>query len=145
VQEFDLLSQRIHPAASRVEKLAADTPAAFVALDVPAIGGEVLMDAPFAQRRDRLAALDLGPVRLTPVASGRDGAGQWLTGASEGVIAKRADAAYLPGEPRVAHRYALPGFVSAGAHVHLHGRRLRPPTPRSTRAGCAHRRASRGR
>ena len=98
VQEFDLLSQRIHPAASRVEMLAKETPAAFVAFDVLAIEDEVLMDRPYAERRDRLAGLDLGPVELTPVAEDRDGAGQWLTGASEGVIAKRAEAAYLPGE-----------------------------------------------
>ncbi len=97
-QEFDLLSQRIHPAASRVEKLAGETPAAFVAFDVLAIGDEVLMDLPYAERRERLAALDLAPVQLTPMADDRDEAGQWLTGASEGVIAKRAEAAYLPGE-----------------------------------------------
>ena len=98
VQEFDLLSQRIHPAASRVEKLARETPAAFVAFDVLAIGAEVLMDEPYTGRRDRLAELDLGPVQLTPVAEDRDGARQWLTGVSEGVIAKQAGAAYLPGE-----------------------------------------------
>ncbi len=98
VQEFDLLSQRIHPAASRVEKLAKETPAGFVAFDVLAIGDEVLMDEPYAERRDRLAGLDLGPVELTPVAADREGAGQWLTGVSEGVIAKQAGAAYLPGE-----------------------------------------------
>ncbi len=98
VQEFDLLSQRIHPAASRVERLAAETPAHFVAFDVLAIGDEVLLDLPYAERRGRLEALDLGPVELTPVAADRDDAGQWLTGASEGVIAKRSEAAYLPGE-----------------------------------------------
>ena len=98
VQEFDLLSQRIHPAASRVEKLAGETPAAFVAFDVLAIGDEVLMDQPYAERRHRLTQLDLGPVDLTPVAEDRNGAGQWLKGVSEGVIAKRAEAAYLPGE-----------------------------------------------
>ena len=98
VQEFDLLSQRIHPAASRVEKLAGETPAAFVAFDVLAVGDEVLMDEPFAERRERLAGLELGPVQLTPVAEDRDDAGQWLTGVSEGVIAKQAAATYLPGE-----------------------------------------------
>ncbi len=97
LQEFDLLSQRIHPAASRVEMLARETPASFVAFDVLAIEDEVLMERPYAERRDRLAGLDLGPVELTPVED-RDGAGQWLTGVSEGVIAKRAEAAYLPGE-----------------------------------------------
>ncbi|HEV2723997.1 MAG TPA: hypothetical protein VGV10_05140 [Thermoleophilaceae bacterium] len=67
VQEFDLLSQRIHPAASRVEKLAQETPAAFVAFDLLAERGETLLDRPYDERRERLAALDLGPVELSPV------------------------------------------------------------------------------
>ena len=98
VQEFDLLSQRIHPAASRVEKLAEETPAAFVAFDLLAEGGETLLDLPYDERRKRLATLDLGPVELSPVTADPDAAGQWLTGASEGVIAKQGSALYLPGE-----------------------------------------------
>jgi len=98
VQEFDLLSQRIHPAASRVRMLAEETPAAFVAFDVLAERDETLLDRPYDERRERLAALDLGPVELSPVTGDPDGAGQWLTGVSEGVIAKQAGAAYLPGE-----------------------------------------------
>ena len=98
VQEFDLLSQRIHPAKSRVEKLAHDTPAAFVAFDLLADDDQELLALPYDERRERLAALELGPVQLTPVAGDREGAGQWLTGVSEGVIAKQGDAAYLPGE-----------------------------------------------
>jgi len=98
VQEFDLLSQRIHPAESRVRKLAADTPAAYVAFDVLELDGADLMSVPFAERRKRLEELDLGPVQLTPATDDVQSAGQWLTGSSEGVIAKRADSAYLPGE-----------------------------------------------
>jgi len=98
VQEFDLLSQRIHPAASRVQKLAMQTPAHYVAFDVLAVGDEVLLHLPYTERRERLESLDLGPVDLTPVAADTEGAGRWLTGTSEGVIAKQADAAYLPGE-----------------------------------------------
>ena len=98
VQEFDLLSQRIHPAESRVRDAGAETPAHYVAFDVLAVGDEVLLDLPYSERRERLESLDLGPVELTPVAADREGAGQWLTGSSEGVIAKRADAVYLPGE-----------------------------------------------
>ncbi len=98
VQEFDLLSQRIHPAASRVEKLAQETPAAFVAFDLLAERGETLLDRPYDERRERLVALDLGPVELSPVTGDPEAAGQWLTGASEGVIAKQAGALYLPGE-----------------------------------------------
>jgi ATP-dependent DNA ligase len=100
VQEFDLLSQRIHPAASRVQKLAEETPAAFVAFDLLAEGGETLLDLPYDERRRRLTALDLGPVQLSPATDDPEGAGQWLTGTSEGVIAKQAAAHYLPGERR---------------------------------------------
>jgi len=98
VQEFDLLSQRIHPADSRVQKLAAETPAFYVAFDVLELDGDDLMGSPFAERRERLESLDLGPVQLTPATDDVGSAGQWLTGTSEGVMAKRADARYLPGE-----------------------------------------------
>jgi len=99
IQEFDLLSQRIHPAASRVEKLAQETPAVFHAFDLLAIGGESLMELPFDERRARLEGLDLSPVVLTSITTDRDAAGaEWLTGNSEGVIAKQGDAPYLPGE-----------------------------------------------
>src|SRR5437764_9312219 len=54
VQEFDLLSQRIHPAASRVERLARETPARFVAFDLLAEEGEALLELPYVERRQRL-------------------------------------------------------------------------------------------
>ena len=98
VQEFDLLSQRIHPAASRVEMLAKETPAHLVAFDLLADGDEVLMELPYTERRERLAPLIADPVELTPVTDSPEGAGEWLAGTGEGVIAKQADAAYLPGE-----------------------------------------------
>jgi ATP-dependent DNA ligase len=98
VQEFDLLSQRIHPAESRVRMLAEATPAVFHAFDLLAEGDESLLDLPYAERRARLEALDLAPVVLTPTTDVREDAKQWLTGKSEGVIAKQADAPYLPGE-----------------------------------------------
>jgi ATP-dependent DNA ligase len=100
VQEFDLLGQRIHPAKSRVEMLAKETPAAFVAFDLLSEGDEVLMELPYTERRARLeAVIDSGPVQLTPCSAERDdAAAAWLTGVSEGVIAKRADAPYTPGE-----------------------------------------------
>ncbi|MEX2195894.1 MAG: ATP-dependent DNA ligase [Thermoleophilaceae bacterium] len=98
IQEFDLLSQRIHPAASRVEKLSKETPAGFVAFDLLAEGDESLLDLPYDERRKRLEAAGVGMQDLTPVAADRDDAGQWLTGHSEGVIAKRGDAPYSPGE-----------------------------------------------
>ena len=98
VQEFDLLGQRIHPARSRVERLAEETPAAFVAFDLLAEDDEVLLDLPYLERRARLEAVVSAPVQLTPMTPDADAAGAWLTGQSEGVIAKEAAAPYLPGE-----------------------------------------------
>ena len=69
VQEFDLLSQRIHPAASRVERLASETPAAYVAFDLLASGKASLLDLGYAERRKRLEELDLGADEVTPVVS----------------------------------------------------------------------------
>jgi ATP-dependent DNA ligase len=98
VQEFDLLSQRIHPAASRVERLRRETPADLVAFDLLAEGDETLLELPYTERRSRLAALVTDPVELTPSTSDPDDATEWLAGTGEGVIAKRADAPYRPGE-----------------------------------------------
>ena len=98
VQEFDLLSQRIHPAASRVERLARETPAAFVAFDLLCDDDEVLLELPYEERRARLAPLVAEPVQLTPETDDPEAAAKWLTGASEGVIAKEAGAPYRPGE-----------------------------------------------
>jgi ATP-dependent DNA ligase len=98
IQEFDLLSQRIHPAASRVERLARETPAALVAFDLLAEGDESLLELPYTERRKRLAELIADPVELTPSTSDPDEAAQWLAGTGEGVIAKQASGAYKPGE-----------------------------------------------
>jgi ATP-dependent DNA ligase len=98
VQEFDLLSQRIHPAASRVERLRKETPADLVAFDLLAEGDETLLELPYTERRERLAAMVTDPVELTPATSDPDDAAKWLAGTGEGVIAKRADAPYRPGE-----------------------------------------------
>jgi ATP-dependent DNA ligase len=98
IQEFDLLSQRIHPAASRVERLRKETPAELVAFDLLAEGDETLLALPYEERRERLAAVVADPVQLTPFTAELDDAGEWLAGTGEGVIAKQADAPYLPGE-----------------------------------------------
>jgi ATP-dependent DNA ligase len=98
IQEFDLLSQRIHPAASRVERLAKETPAALVAFDLLAEGDETLVELPYTERRKRLAALVADPVELTPSTDDVDAAGQWLAGTGEGVIAKQSNEPYRPGE-----------------------------------------------
>ncbi len=98
VQEFDLLSQRIHPAKSRVEKLSVETPARYVAFDLLALEDETLLELPYDERRRRLAEVSLGSVDVSPSVPESADAGQWLTGSSEGVVAKQGSAHYLPGE-----------------------------------------------
>jgi len=95
-EDFGLLQQRIHPAASRIELLAAEIPARFAAFDLLARDGSSLLEAPFAERR---AALEDPALGLDPVETSTDPAraGEWLR-TSEGVIAKRLDAPYRPGE-----------------------------------------------
>jgi ATP-dependent DNA ligase len=103
--DFDALQLRLHPAASRVEKLARETPSSFVAFDVLAVEGRNLMTVPQAARRAELEEL-LGrvkrPVYLTPVTRDRAMALDWLTrfeGAGlDGVIAKLESGTYLPGK-----------------------------------------------
>jgi ATP-dependent DNA ligase len=98
VQEFDLLGQRIHPAESRVRMLSEQWPAAYVAFDLLAEGDEDLMAVPLGERRERLLAAVGKPIEVTPATDDRDAAGQWLTGTSEGVVAKKVACPYMPGE-----------------------------------------------
>ncbi|MEX2245113.1 MAG: ATP-dependent DNA ligase [Dehalococcoidia bacterium] len=102
--DFDALLMRIHPAESRVRKLAAETPSSFVAFDLLADGGEDLRGYPFAERRSRLEAALSGvaaPAHLTPMTPDRALALDWFErfeGAGlDGVVAKRADDVYQPG------------------------------------------------
>ena len=103
--DFDLLQLRLHPAASRVKKLAAETPSSFVAFDVLAENGKSIMSEPQAERRARLERLLAGagtPLYLTPMTRERDTAARWLDefeGAGlDGVIAKPEAAIYEPGK-----------------------------------------------
>jgi len=103
--DFDLLQLRLHPAASRVRKLAAETPASFVAFDVLAADGVDLMARPQQERRGALERLlrDVAPpVYLTPATRDRAVAEQWLQefeGAGlDGVIAKPLGTVYQPGK-----------------------------------------------
>jgi len=96
-EEFNLLGQRIHPAASRVAMLAVRTPATFIAFDLLAEDDTVIMALPWAERRARLEARVADPVELIPVVYTTAEAEHWLH-ATEGVIAKDADAPYRPGE-----------------------------------------------
>ncbi|MBA3326682.1 MAG: ATP-dependent DNA ligase [Solirubrobacterales bacterium] len=96
-QEFNLLGQRIHPAASRIALLAEQTPARYVAFDLLALDDETWLERSYDERRAGLEALVRAPVDLTPVVLAPGDAEAWLHGA-EGVIAKERAAAYRPGE-----------------------------------------------
>jgi ATP-dependent DNA ligase len=103
--DFDALQMRLHPAASRVQKLAAETPAEFVAFDLLAVGDRDLRASPQAERRRRLEqALDdaSGSVHLTPCSRERAQAQDWFhrfEGAGlDGVIAKHESTTYQPGK-----------------------------------------------
>lgn len=102
-EDFDALGQRIHPAASRIERLAAETPAVYVAFDLLARDDSSLLALPFAERRAALEKLLAGkqfkgaPVELMQTAQTAEGAQRWLQSA-EGAIAKDRCAPYRPGE-----------------------------------------------
>ena len=94
---FDTLGQRIHPAASRIARLAEETPATYYAFDVLARDDEILLELPYLERRAILEELVAAPVELTDVVRTAADAEHWLHEA-EGVIAKEVDAPYQPGE-----------------------------------------------
>jgi ATP-dependent DNA ligase len=103
--DFSSLLLRVHPAASRVALLAREIPASFVAWDLLAEGDENLMEHPLVERRRRLEAALAGaqpPVHLTPASRDRALALEWFErfeGAGlDGVVAKRLDEPYRPGE-----------------------------------------------
>ena len=102
-EDFDALGQRVHPAASRVERLAVETPAVYVAFDLLALEDESMLPLPFAERRGALERLLGGdgfgaaPVELMPATGAVEDARQWLLSA-EGAIAKDRSAPYRPGE-----------------------------------------------
>src|SRR3954468_14475987 len=92
---FDTLGQRIHPAKSRIDRLAAETPARYIAFDLLAQDAEAILEQPCLERRRLLEKL--GGVELTPVVHDPADARHWLQ-EKEGVIAKEAGAPYRPGE-----------------------------------------------
>src|SRR3954454_17054550 len=96
-QDFDALGQRIHPAESRINMLAEQTPTRFIAFDLLARDDETLLDLPQAERRAALEQVIDKPVDLCPATTDPGEAEPWLEG-SEGVIAKRQEAPYKPGE-----------------------------------------------
>src|SRR5438477_4088972 len=103
--DFTGLQMRLHPAASRVAKLAKATPAEFVAFDLLAVSGKSLLDMSQTERRKQLTRLFARmrrPLHLTPMTRNRDLAVDWLQrfeGAGlDGVVAKPATGTYQPGK-----------------------------------------------
>jgi ATP-dependent DNA ligase len=102
-EDFDAISQRIHPAQSRIELLSVQTPAVYVAFDLLAHEDDSLLEQPFEQRRSELERLfgdprfEGGPVELMRSTASLEIADGWLHEA-EGTIAKERSAPYLPGQ-----------------------------------------------
>ena len=105
--EFEVLQERIHPAASRIKLLAESTPASYVAFDLLALGDESYVDRPFRERRAALEAAlaDLpaeGPCHLTRTTTDPAEAEDWFRqfeGAGlDGVVAKPLEASYAPNQ-----------------------------------------------
>ena len=129
--DFDALQMRLHPAASRVAKLAKETPSSFVAFDALAVDGEDLRELPQIDRRarlERLLAAAEPPIHLTPMTRDRDQAAEWLQrfeGAGlDGVVAKSLDGTYQPGRRamiKVKHERTA-DCVVAGFRWHKAGR-----------------------
>ncbi|WP_439691157.1 ATP-dependent DNA ligase [Curtobacterium sp. SP.BCo] len=128
--DWEALSQRIHPAASRIARLSAETPAQFVAFDLLAVDGTELLDLPFDDRRGRLESLasDLvDPLFVTRTTLDVDLAREWLTtfeGAGlDGVVAKPRAKPYEPNKRTMLkvkhHRTA--DVVAIGYRVHKSG------------------------
>jgi ATP-dependent DNA ligase len=101
--DFAALLSRLHPAASRVQRLRNETPATFVAFDVIHVEEDDLRDTPFDERRRRLESVLDGttdPIVLTPITDDPDLAERWLEGFAgggiDGVVAKHAALRYVP-------------------------------------------------
>jgi ATP-dependent DNA ligase len=128
--DFDALQLRLHPAASRVAKLSAETPASFVAFDLLAVDGRDLRAAPQRERRGQLERLLAGvkpPIHLTPMTRDPTTAADWLArfeGAGlDGVVAKPAEGPYVPGRRamiKVKHARTV-DCVVAGFRWHKNG------------------------
>ncbi|MDT0388154.1 ATP-dependent DNA ligase [Streptomyces dubilierae] len=128
--DFDALTERIHPADSRVRTLAERTPASLVAFDLLALGDESLMNAPLTDRRERLAEALSGvtaPVHLAPATTDIEVARQWFEqyeGAGlDGVVAKPPAGRYRPDERamfKIKHERTA-DVVVAGYRLHKSG------------------------
>ena len=126
--DFPALLARLHPAASRVERLARETPASYVVFDLLAVGDEDLTDHPFSRRRAALEALGLpAPLVLTPQTADAVEAAAWLDAGAgsgiDGVMVKPPDLPYEPGKRSMVKvkRLRTVDCVVAGVRVHADG------------------------
>lgn len=128
--DFDALTERIHPADSRVRTLAGRNPASFVAFDLLALGDESLLDVPQSDRRELLVRALQGvtpPVHVAPATTDIEVARRWFEqyeGAGlDGVIAKPLDLRYRQDERamfKVKHERTA-DVVVAGYRLHKSG------------------------
>ncbi|ARP73243.1 ATP-dependent DNA ligase [Streptomyces pluripotens] len=131
--DFDALTERIHPAESRVRMLAGKTPASFVAFDLLALDDRSLLDAPLTDRRallERALADAAPPVHRAPATTDIDVARQWFEqfeGAGlDGVVAKPLTLRYLQDKRamfKIKHERTA-DVVVAGYRFHKSGRVL---------------------
>ena len=128
--DFEVLQQRIHPAASRVKLLAEQTPAAFVAFDLLALDDTGFLDRPYAERRSALETALAGaaaPVYLTARTTEPSTAQRWFSefeGAGlDGIVAKPLADSYEPGKRTMAKykHERTADCVLAGYRVHKSG------------------------
>lgn len=114
VPDFRVLAERIHRRkAAEVARLAQRVPATFMVFDVLRVDGEELLRLPLVERRERLLALDLGPSGWQVPPTYDDGAMLFdatLAQGLEGIVSKRRDSTYRPGERsphwrKFAHRH----------------------------------------
>ena len=152
--DFEALQQRIHPAASRVNLLAEQTPASFIAFDLLALGDDDLTEEPLERRRallEECLAAAKPPVHVTPVTRDLDTARRWFEmfeGAGlDGLIAKPPDLTYQPDKrvmAKIKHERTADCVVAGlpGAQVRTGRDRLAAARPvrRPGRAGVGGRR-----
>lgn len=133
VTDFDTLQQRIHPAESRINKLAAETPAELVAFDLLAFEGDDLRELPFKERRERLVDLASRlefPWHLTPQTDSEEVAKEWFDefepAGCDGIIAKKPDLTYQHGKRamvKIKHRRTI-DVVVGGFREHKDGGKI---------------------
>ena len=128
--DWEALSQRVHPAASRIATLSVETPASLVAFDLLQLGDDSLLERPFSERRQQLEQFLAGrtaPLHITQTTTDADLARTWFDdfeGAGlDGVVAKPLAAPYAPGKRtllKIKHKRTADAVV-LGYRVHKSG------------------------